>query len=101
MFERISPAKDFDAEAWQANYEAKGKEAAKYRGLEAGWLVAAVVPFIALISFLIPVLDGRASDLQSIGLWVSFVLEMGCITASRLYTRKFDQAGWDSLNGAY
>lgn len=100
MFERIAPAQEFNAAAWQADYDTKRKEAAKYRAREANWLFAAAVPFVALISFLIPVLDGSASDFQNIGLWVSFVLEMGCITASRLSTRKFEQAVRDSLNGA-
>lgn len=99
MFERIAPSQPFDADAWQANHKAKSKEAVRCRGLEAAWLAAAIVPFLALISFLIPVLDGSATDMQNIGLWVSFVMEMGCVTASRLYTRKFEQAVRDSLSG--
>ena len=99
MFERLAPAQEVDAAAWQANYDTKRKEAARCRARATSWLFAAAVSFIALVSFLIPVLDGSGNDLQNIGFWVSFVLEVGCIIASRLYSKKFDQAVRDGLNG--
>lgn len=94
MLERTDSSEEFDAR--RANYEA---QTSKFRAREGAWLFAGAVACTALVSFLIPLLNGAVSGLRIAGVCVSFVLLMGCVYASHRYSRKLQLILCDVLNG--